>query len=67
MSDDTIEMRITGWATVCPVCIRLCAIGEKSDKQLLRDGWMHAKALDADEALCDNYSGWNAVITSAIT
>ncbi len=62
---DGIEIRITSYATVCPVCIRLCFLGQKSNKQLLRDGWMHAASPDDDRALCDDYSGWNAILSVA--
>ena len=66
MSDDGIEMRIKSVGFVCPTCIRLSFDGVKSKpgRGLARDGLIHACAVDADDkAICDDYSGWNAVIT----
>jgi hypothetical protein len=51
---DEYEIRLTSYATVCPVCFQLSSL-LKADRQvgLIRDGWMHATIAGTEIPLCE--------------
>jgi hypothetical protein len=53
MKSDGYEIRVRSYATVCPMCIRMCFDGAVArTDSLLRDGFMHAMPIDSESALC---------------